>query len=239
MTAYGANWWGSLKDYNPNAPALLSDGFWVVSAYGLGENDTPMAIVSYYWRVGTSIFAVDFGCPFDQYDAYISVFGALAESLKVDAQAAAKAPLYTARTTFNGPKQLFQMSVPAAWTHAHSETTDGVTVVDTFISPDQNSSILSIGYDDGTVISKSVAGQFALNLLHDVFAIQNIKVKDDKVQPDGSERLIWTSPGGDGVTFFETRGTTFLMLTWIVNTGYYDLYFPLWDEILSSYTITN
>ena len=62
---------------------------------------------------------------------------------------------------------------------------------------------------------------------------------DDVVQADGSERLDWYSPSGGvtGESFFETRGTTFLLLTWVADDDYYDLYLPVWSSLLDSYEV--
>ncbi|MEK7742036.1 MAG: hypothetical protein AAB273_00135, partial [Nitrospirota bacterium] len=64
-------------------------------------------------------------------------------------------------------------------------------------------------------------------------------ITEDKVQKDGSERLTWYSnaQGIKGQSFFETRGSTFLMLSWIVNTGDYNIFSPVWDVLLDSYKI--
>ncbi len=237
ITAFGANWWGSFEGYNANKPEAQSNGSWVVTAYLVGENNTPMAVISYYWRVGQIIYTTDFGMPYDQYDTYAPVFAALSATLKVDANSAAKAPLYQTLKTFNQPKGLFQLSFPISWAYTHAESDSGAILSDSFTSPDGQSAILLIAYDDGTKISKSTAGQFALSLLRDAFKIQNIKITDDKVQADGSERLTWTSPGLDGITFFEIHGTAFVMISWIVNEGSYDLFFPVWDEILKTYSV--
>ena len=64
-------------------------------------------------------------------------------------------------------------------------------------------------YDNGTAITKSDAGAFALSLLKQYYKVTDLKVTDDKPQSDGSERLTWNSAskGIDGESFFETRGT--------------------------------
>ena len=93
--------------------------------------------------------------------------------------------------------------------------------------------------DDGEEISKSEAGAFARYLLQEYYEVDDIVITDDQVQSDGSERLNWYSEslGVDGTSFFETRGTTFLLLTWVVDSAAYDQYFPVWDNLVSSYAI--
>ncbi len=237
VSARNLNSWGGFQGYNANKPELQSGGSWVVSDYLVAENGTPMAIVSYSWQRGKILYNTDFGMPYDQFDAYSPIFANVAGTLQVQANAVADAPLYATHKLFKGPNDLFQFEVPVGWAYAHSKSDDGSTVSDTFTSPDEAAAIISLAYDDGTKISKSVAGQFALGLLHDVYKIQGIKVKVDQVQPDGSERLDWTSPSLNGTTFFETRGTTFLLLNWVVDPAASDFYFPLWGAILGTYSV--
>jgi hypothetical protein len=69
--------------------------------------------------------------------------------------------------------------------------------------------------------------------------VEDIVITDDQVQSDGSERLNWYSEslGVDGTSFFETRGTTFLLLTWVVNSEFFSQYFPVWTALVDSYAI--
>jgi hypothetical protein len=58
------------------------------------------------------------------------------------------------------------------------------------------------------------------------------------VQPDGSERLTWNSPSGNysGISFLESRGTTFLMFSVLWDNPYEADYFDTLDYIISTYT---
>jgi hypothetical protein len=129
--------------------------------------------------------------------------------------------------------------VPLAWTYSYDESEN--VYVDTFTSPDQHGVIQNITYDDGTTFTKSQAGAAALSLLNQSYTngANDIRITDDTVQSDGSERLTWESRSGgfSGQSFFETRGTTFLMLSYLVDGGYADFYGPVWDNTLSTYAI--
>ena len=50
-------------------------------------------------------------------------------------------------------------------------------------------------------------------------------------------RMDWTSAaqGLDGETFYETRDTAFLLLSWIVPSDLRDLYVPVWSTLVDSY----
>jgi hypothetical protein len=149
-----------------------------------------------------------------------------------------KEPIYTTRWTFTCPNKLCTFDAPYAWAYSHTESNDKTTIVDKFASPDGRSYIEHLVYDDGTAVSKSDSGRFALTLLHKYYA-DDLKVTDDTPQTDGSERLIWNSASGgyEGVTFFETRGTPFLMWTWVVNSDVFDVYNDLSIAILKSYKV--
>jgi hypothetical protein len=62
---------------------------------------------------------------------------------------------------------------------------------------------------------------------------------DGQVQADGSERLTWESSSGEysGISFLETRGTTFLLFTVMWDDAYEDVYFDTLDYTVSSYSV--
>ena len=68
----------------------------------------------------------------------------------------------------------------------------------------------------------------------------DIRVIGDQLQPDGSERLEWTSKSGgySGYSYFEVRNkTTFLMITieWVDSEK--DNYIDTLNQIIESYSI--
>jgi len=122
--------------------------------------------------------------------------------------------------TFTDKNDLMAFDLPGDWTYENGSDTN--YYYDTFTSPDETAKIESLVYNDGTVFVASQNGQFALYLLHNIYSNTgkegDIRVSDDSIQSDGSERLIWSSKSGgySGVSFFELRGgdkKTFLMLT--------------------------
>ncbi len=147
-------------------------------------------------------------------------------------------------TTFTDQNKYYQIDVPSGWTH--SQTTDkqnNYYYIDTFESPDKNGMIENIAYDDGTAFNGSDNGRFALYLLNTFYSYTkaegDIRVSDDSIQKDGSERLTWASKGGgySGISYFEVRNkTTFLMFTVEWGNNYKDQYFDTLDHVISSYT---
>ena len=120
-------------------------------------------------------------------------------------------------TTFTDQNNLFVIDIPSDWTYAHS-TGDSI-YYDTFKSPDELALVESIVYDDTSGYAASLKGKYALYLLNTVYSSTgqegDIRISDDSIQKDGSERLTWTSKGGgySGISYLENRGSTFLFFT--------------------------
>ena len=119
---------------------------------------------------------------------------------------------------FSDRNDLYQIEVPGDW--VQSDTTGDSYYIDQFKSPDGNALIENLVYDDGDPFTGRSNGKFALGLLHTFYSNTgkegDIRISDDKIMPDGSERLSWSSREGgySGMSFFEVRnGTTFLMFT--------------------------
>ena len=168
-----------------------------------------------------------------------ALWEALLKEVNYDTEAITQQPLYNDVWTFTAPNDLFEMDVPIAWYYSTSSDSEGTTVLDRFDSPDGQAFIESIVYDDGTPFSKQEAGKAALAILREFYA-DDLKVTDDQVQPDGSERLIWHSQkqGLSGVTFFEVRNdTTLLFLNMVSSDDTVDMYADLFEAILSSYLV--
>lgn len=144
--------------------------------------------------------------------------------------------------TFTDKNKFFEIKVPADWTHSTDSGEHYYS--DRFTSPDKHAVVENIAYDDGTPFTGSQNGQFALQLLHQYYSYTgkegDIKVTEEKQQPDGSDRLTWVSKGGSysGVSFFEIRNrTTFLMFTTEWDNDYQSQYSDTLDNVISSYQV--
>ena len=231
------NWFGSFLNYQGGEHQPQADGSIAVFKTLELEGGVPQTAFSYYWQEANIVYEQDFWVDSDKYDAYADGLIAVANSMQTNPAAVAQAPLYQLTYKFTAPEDLFEIYVPYGWAYATETETDAV--IDTFTSPDGQSYVENITYDDGTVVSKSLSGAFARALLADYYNLTDIRYTSDVVQADGSERLTWysTNSGLDGVSFFETRGTTFLLLTWVVSNDYYDTYLPVWADMVNSYVI--
>jgi pimeloyl-ACP methyl ester carboxylesterase len=193
-------------------------------------------VVSIYKHFEASVYGYDFWALERDYMRYGPLYDTLMESLSLYYDNAAALPLYHDRYTFQNISGLYQIDVPISW-HVQYDEAD-TAQIDTLFSPDEHAVLQNIAYDDGHIVSKSESGQMALNLLNAYYA-QDIIITEDVVMTDGSERLTWYSPGSayQGQSFFETRGTTFLLLTMMFDDPYADFYLPLMGELISTYQV--
>jgi hypothetical protein len=196
----------------------------------------PQVVFTLYDQHSAVVFSLDFWASSELAAPYQEKYEEIIDNATVDSVTAQEVvDVYYWIYTFTGPRDLFEIEVPLPWLY---ETTEGeFAIVDTFYSPDNHGIVQNITYDDGEAIDSSTAGAFALSLLREFYA-EDIRITDDQVQPDGSERLTWDSPSGDysGISFLESRGTTFLMFSVLWDNPYEADYFDTLDYIISTYT---
>lgn len=148
--------------------------------------------------------------------------------------------------TFTDQNDLYSIQVPADWIYSQTyDSENNYYYIDTFESPDGGAVIENIVYDDGTKFTGNQKSKFALYMLNTFYSSTgkegDIRVSDDKIMQDGSERLIWTSKGGgySGISFLEVRsnGTTFLFFTVDWGNGVEDDYYETLNYVIESYNI--
>lgn len=144
--------------------------------------------------------------------------------------------------TFTDQNNYYQIDLPSDWVHTQSNGTH--YYIDTFTSPDKKAVVENIAYDDGTAFNGSDNGKFALQILNQNYSSTgqegDIKVTDDSIQKDGSERLTWISKAGgySGLSYFEIRNkTTFLMFTIDWGNDFQNTYIDVLDKVVSSYRV--
>jgi len=147
-------------------------------------------------------------------------------------------------TTFTDENGFYAIDVPSDWTYEHNVSDDMVVYIDTFTSPDGGAVVENIVYDDGkpfTGNDKATAALFFLNKWYSSTGREgDIRVSEDKLMSDGSERLTWTSKGGNysGISFLETRGkTTFLFFTVNWGNSVQDQYIDTLNSVIESYRV--
>lgn len=148
--------------------------------------------------------------------------------------------------TFTDQNNLYSIEVPAGWDYSQTiDTENNYYYIDTFKSPDEGAVIENIVYDDGTAFTGNQKAKFSLYLLNTFYSSTgkegDIRVSDDSIMKDGSERLTWTSKSGgySGISFLEVRnnGTTFLFFTVDWGNDVQDTYADVLNHVIESYTM--
>lgn len=236
VNAIEINWFGTYKNYQESKREISAEAGHAQINKTLDWNRIPQIVSSNYQQEGEVIYWINYWENqvsdsilqpiFDQVSEHISNNSAYCEDL---------AP-YQTLMPFAGPKNLFSMQVPIPWTHSVEKA--DVFQIDTFVAPDLNAAIQNITYDDGKIVTRGAADTIALDFLKEIYA-KDVRISSARFQPDNSIRWIWESASGgfQGITFYETRGTSFLMLTVMYVNDQKELYLPLLETIISSYSI--
>ena len=147
---------------------------------------------------------------------------------------------------FTDQNELDTIEVPANWDYSQTfDTENNFYYIDTFTSPDGGAVIENIVYDDGERFTGNQKAKFALYLLNTFYSATgkegDIRVSDDSIMKDGSERLTWSSKAGgySGISFLELRsnGTTFLFFTVDWGNDVQDTYIDTLNYVIESYVI--
>lgn len=149
-------------------------------------------------------------------------------------------------STFTDANNDFQIDVPSDWKHESRSSEDHYW--DTFTSPDggavvENYTFLNAASADGTPWNDTEMKQHALEVLDQYYSNTgkpgDIEVTEEKPQSDGSVRLAWDSKGGgySGLSYYELRGTKFLLFTVDWGNGYKDQYLDTLNKIIGSYRV--
>jgi hypothetical protein len=234
-----ANYFGTFSNYSQDGYQFDPGTNSALVAKSLTSDNGDQKVFTFYLQDGQAVYSFDFWANADVASEYKDAYAEVMGKIITDGAKAADLPVYSFIYPFTDKNNLFQFEVPLSWVYEYNEGKNFYS--DSFKSPDGHSLIENVTYDDGTPTSKAQAGDLALQILNNGYTngANDIKITGDKVQADGSERLTWTSRSGgfSGQSFFETRGTTFLMLSWLVDSGYEDMFGPVFDNTLATYKI--
>jgi hypothetical protein len=148
--------------------------------------------------------------------------------------------------TFVDENNLFAFDLPGDWTYENSFNDDDGIYIDRFESPDGMGFIENITGFSKTPMTGASNGRIALYFIHKYYSTtgdqSDIRISEDQIQPDKSERLTWKSKSGgySGISYFEVRGDdrkTFLMLTVWWNDGTDQATLDVIDAAIKSYHI--
>jgi hypothetical protein len=146
-------------------------------------------------------------------------------------------------TTFTDENGFYAIDIPSDWEYSHTVDEESNNYyIDTFSSPDGGAVVENIVYNDGTPFAGGQNGQFALQILNQLYSKTgregDIRISDDQIMKDGSERLTWTSKEGlySGLSYFEIRDKNwFLMFTVNWGNAVQDEYLDTLNTVIESY----
>lgn len=167
------------------------------------------------------------------------------EPTSAPAEPAADAPSGDEWVTFTDENDYLELDVPGGWAYGQDRDEENdYWYWDYFSSPDEHAGVESVVFDDGTAWTGGQSGKQALYMLHQFYSDTgeegDIRISDDSIQKDGSERLVWESKAGDysGISFFEVRNrTAFLMFTVWWDNEFEDQYLDTLNSVIESYRV--
>jgi hypothetical protein len=203
------------------------------------DNGNPRLVTTRYWQFSNIIYAIDIWMDQDYSDNYLAQVDAITQKIIFYPNAASALPVYGHSYLESDPQGIVQISVPAGWTE--NVLNDAFTYAVTYYSPDRHAAIQLITYDDGNMISKSIAGSFTLLLLNS-YMTADVMVTEDRVQTNGVEQLVWHSPRYNydfkGISSFETIDeTTYILFSTVYDVPFESLYLDVLRRSMNSYTI--
>lgn len=223
-----------LKDYK-QAEAKMDDrlGIATVRSQFYLANEA-QELSSIYIRKENVIINMRLQASLAEYPNLEKLFDQVTNSAKFDLDKASRLIPYNMVYDFAHPMNVFSLKMPTAWRYSREEFTN--FAIDRFYSPDGAAWIENLTYDDGNVIKPSQAFTITANLVWELFA-KDLRISEMKPQPDGSTRWVWRSDRNkiQGTTFYELRGTKFLMLSLITKKEAQEVFAPLFSSIILNY----
>ena len=148
----------------------------------------------------------------------------------------------SALVAFTDQNKFYQVEIPGDWTH--TSNSGAHAYLDQFKSPDGYALVENISYNDGKPFTGADNSRMALHLLHQFYSSAgkegDVRISDDKIMQDGTERLTWTSKGRgfSGLSYFRVRdGVDFMMFTVEWANDHQSQYADILDKIYTSYKI--
>ncbi len=194
----------------------------------------PQELSSFYIRKENIIITMRLQAYRSKFSKLEKMFDQVINSAKFDLDKASGLISYNMVYDFAHPMNVFTLKIPTSWRYLREEFTN--FAIDRFYSPDGAAWIENLTYDDGNVIKPNQAFTITTNLVWELFA-KDLRISEIKPQPDGSTRWVWRSDKNkiQGTTFYELRGTKFLMLSLIAKNDIQKVIEPLFGVIIQNY----
>jgi hypothetical protein len=212
---------------SPNSILLIKQCF---------QQDCRKILVTLYKQQAQAIFMYDCLLDQDLYVRYLEFFKTFSDSIQINPDKVANLSVYSfdqAQVYSNGK---FSILAPSYWSVRQSK---GENIsVDTVTSPDEQSIIQTIVYDDGNTMSRNIAGTLVLTLLSENYT-KGIIVETDGLLENGQEKITWRSNVADyrGITLFETRASAMYVVTVIWGNDPDHYYQDMLEKVINTYKV--
>lgn len=182
----------------------------------------PKIVETLYYQQDQAVLILDFWSDQRDFESYQEVLKKVAESVSIDVEAVSVLGIYSSAGEKFTQDGYFSLVIPPYWGSKQSSGEE--TIVNTFSSPDEQAYLQAVIYDDGQPLSRTVAGNIVRTMLRENYTKDIVVTSDLLIK--GREQLEWKSIENNyqGVTWFETRGTTLLALTAMWNSEMGDTY---------------
>ncbi len=211
---------------------LISEATWRVG-------DIYWQSLDRFVRSGAAVYHFTLASVQDQFENYRPTFNEMLQKAILNPTAMSGAPLYTFRKEFASREQIFTLEVPTSWSKFADAASIDRTFVEGFTSPDGRAGVQVAIFSKGSNISQETKGVKTLEIMRVLYG-WDMRVLTDKALQDGRERLEWYGDMKDvqGITYFDTSGTSLYIFSVIWEPATEDLYMPVLNEVIDSFAYT-
>ena len=235
INAFEFNTFSSIKNYKEVTRDVQADKGYAIIVKNLDMNAVPYNAATIYEQKGKALYIQIYMSAASAASQSGPILTAMKDSFKsYPASAESLSPFTSSLISYTDPDNLFSLSVSALWTKNDSNK-DGLNIG--YYPPDGNAVITLYKADLGKTVTRALADSYVLNLLKSAY--RDMIVSKTEVLKNGSIQKTWAPKAGgfQAVIIYKWSGTTLFMLSWLVDTGFENIYGPVFNQSIASYQI--
>jgi len=213
-----------------------AEGSFIVNATWK-EGDVFWQGTDHFVRSAAAVYYLTFAGVQESFENYQPLFEAMIQNAELNPSAMSGVAIYSFRKEYTSPDLIFTLRVPTSWSKYVDTASIERTIVEGFLSPDLHAAVQVAVFRKGSPISQSVKASKTLEIMHDLYGY-DMRVSIDKALQDGREYLEWYAEmrGLNGITYFDSVGTSLYIFNVVWEDATKDLYKPVLDEVIASFT---
>ena len=223
------------KNYKETKREIQADKGYAIITKTLDVNAIPYQASTIYEQIGKVLYVETYYSTAIAVTKTGPIFTAMDNSFKSNpAYAEDLSPFTSAPFTYTNPDNLYRLFIPSLWTF-EDKNQNGLVV--TYTSPDTNAYIMLVKKDLRKTVTRALADSNALEMLR--LMQSDMRVSKTEVLKNGSIQMTWApkSRGLKGVSIYKWSGTTWFFLTWMANSGFENIYGPVFNQSIASYVL--